>query len=120
MEFRKGQTIYEQIGDVVRESILTEKWKPNEKVSSVRELAAEIEVNPNTVMRAYSILQEDGILYNKRGIGFFVSEKAKSIIHKIDKELFIEQELPLLFKKMKLLEIDFNELQSLYKKLSKK
>lgn len=120
MEFKKGQTIYEQIGDVVRENILTEKWKSNEKVSSVRELAAEIEVNPNTVMRAYSILQENGILYNKRGIGFFVSDKAKSVIHKIDKEIFIQQELPLLFKKMKLLEIEFDELKIQFDKLSKK
>lgn len=119
MEFRKGRTIYEQIGDIVREKILTEKWKSEEKILSVRELAAEIEVNPNTVMRSYSLLQDKGIIFNKRGVGFFVSKEAKKIIYKMDKETFIQEELPLLFKKMKLLGIDFDDLKSLYKKSNK-
>jgi len=114
MDFKKSQTIYEQIADIVRENILTNKWQANEKIASVRELASEIEVNPNTVMRSYSSLQDQGILYNKRGIGFFVSEKAQDIIHKMDKENFIKEELPHVFKKMKLLNVDFEELKQLY------
>lgn len=119
MEFKKGRTIYEQIGDIVRENILTDKWKHGDKILSVRELAAQIEVNPNTVMRSYSLLQEKGILFNKRGIGFFVSDKAKDIIHALDKEIFIKEELPHIFKKMKLLNIQFNELKTLYDKSKK-
>lgn len=114
MEFKKGRTIYEQIGDVVRENILTGKWKSEEKILSVRELAAEIEVNPNTVMRSYSLLQDKGILINKRGIGFFVSTDAKKIIHKIDKDIFLNEELPILFKKMNLLGITFEELKAYF------
>lgn len=116
MDFKKSKTIYEQISDLIKENILNDKWKADEKISSVRELAAEIEVNPNTVMRSYSSLQEQGILFNKRGVGFFVSEKAKKIIHKIDKENFIQHDLPELFKKMQLLDIDFTELETAYKK----
>lgn len=119
MEFRKGKTIYEQIGDIVRENILTEKWKSGQKILSVRELAAEIEVNPNTVMRSYSILQDHGIIANKRGVGFFVTDEAKKLIYTMDKEAFIQEELPLLFKKMKLLGIQFEDLKSLYKKSNK-
>lgn len=116
MDFKKSQTIYEQIADIVKENILTKKWSAGEKISSVRELAAEIEVNPNTVMRSYSSLQEQGVLFNKRGIGFFVSEDAINIIHKMDKERFIKEELPNIFKKMNLLNIDFEELKKIYNK----
>ena len=94
MDFRKGRTIYEQIAELVSERILMDAWLPNHKISSVRELAAEIEVNPNTIMRAYSNLQEDGIIYNKRGIGFFVSTGAKQLIEDRNKKEFIETELP--------------------------
>jgi len=120
MDFKKSQTIYEQIADIVRENILTDKWQAGDKIASVRELAAEIEVNPNTVMRSYSSLQEQGILFNKRGIGFFVSDKAQKIIHKMDKDIFIKEELPSIFRKMKLLHVDFEELRNLYNKSKSK
>lgn len=116
MDFKKSQTIYQQIADIVKENILTKKWIVGEKISSVRELAAEIEVNPNTVMRSYSSLQEQGVLFNKRGIGFFVAENAQKIIHNMDKERFINEELPNIFKKMNLLKIDFEELKKIYTK----
>ncbi len=114
MEFRKNKTIYIQIGDMICEKIMTLEWKEEEKISSVRELGAHIEVNPNTVMRSYSHLQDLGIIYNKRGIGFFVSKGAPSKIKEMQKQDFIENELPLFFKKMELLQIDLSDLEKLY------
>jgi len=118
MEFKKNQTIYLQIADFICENILTEKWPVEEKIASVRELAAMIEVNPNTVMRTYSYLQDKGIIYNRRGIGFFVATDAPSSIQNIEKENFLKTELPEIFKKMEMLKMNFSELESLYKKYS--
>lgn len=120
MEFKKSQTIYMQIAEHICENILTLKWPEGEKITSVRELASTIEVNPNTVMRTYSHLQESGIIYNKRGIGYFVSEGAPNKIKEMQKQNFISNELPQLYKKMKLLKIDKKELLSLLEKLQSK
>ena len=66
MEFREKEAIYMQIADEFAVKILLSKWKADEKVPSVRQLAIELEVNPNTVMRTYAYLQENNIIYNKR------------------------------------------------------
>ena len=115
MEFKKNQTIYLQIADFICENILTEKWPVEEKISSVRELAAMIEVNPNTVMRTYRYLQDRGIIYNKRGIGFFVAGDAPSNIQNIEKESFLKTEIPELFRKLDMLKMNFSDLEELYK-----
>lgn len=60
------------------EKILLEEWLPDTKLPSVRDFGAEIEVNPNTVMRAYDILQQDQIIYNRRGVGFFCQSRSES------------------------------------------
>lgn len=118
MKFKKNQTIYLQIADFICENIITRKWPEDEKISSVRELAATIEVNPNTVMRTYSHLQEMGVIFNKRGIGYFVSQGAPGKIKNMQKQEFIKEELPEIFKKMQLLQIDFEELEKIYKTIN--
>lgn len=118
MEFKKNQTIYMQIADFICENIMTNKFPEGDKISSVREMAANIEVNPNTVMRTYSHLQEEGIIQNKRGIGYFVTEGASQKIKKMQKEEFIKEVLPELFKKMELLQIDFKELKNIYESVN--
>lgn len=115
MEFKKNQTIYLQIADFICENILTHKWPEEEKISSVRELASMIEVNPNTVMRTFSHLQDMGVIYNKRGIGYFVADGAPKTIQDMQKQAFIKQELPEVFKKMDLLKMEFSELENIYK-----
>jgi len=114
MEFKKNQTIYLQIADFICENILTHKWPVEEKISSVRELASMIEVNPNTVMRTFSHLQEMGVIYNKRGIGYFVASGAPKKIQDMQKQEFIKEVLPEVFKKMDLLKLDFKELEKIY------
>jgi DNA-binding transcriptional regulator YhcF (GntR family) len=114
MEFKKTQTIYLQIADIICEHILSDNWKPDAKVPSVREFAATLQVNPNTVMRTYTHLQDKDIIYNKRGIGFFVEAKAKTVIKNLEKNQFLKEELPAVFKKMVLLDIDLSQVESIY------
>ena len=113
MEFKKNQSIYLQIADHICENIMTKLWPEEEKVTSVRELASTIEVNPNTVMRTYTHLQEAGIIHNKRGIGYFVSPGASEKIRNMRKQEFLETEIPALIKKMQLLGITPEELKEL-------
>ena len=115
MQFSPDKAIYLQIIDLVMEKILTEEWKIEEKIISIRELGAAIEVNPNTVMRAYEKLQQDEIIYNKRGIGYFVDSHAIEKIRQIMKKNFVESEAPKFFQNAKLLNISIDELITLYK-----
>jgi GntR family transcriptional regulator len=116
MNFSDNQSIYIQITEFVKEQILLNKWQKEEKIPSVRDLAAELQVNPNTVMRAYDFLQQQGIIYNKRGIGNHVSSDAGEKILAARKEKFLQSDLPVVFRNMLLLEIGFDELERLYKK----
>lgn len=114
MEFSSAQPIYLQIVNWVLEQILSENWKAGEKVMSVRELAVHFEVNANTVMRSYDYLQNNRILMNKRGIGFFVAENAVEIIKTLRKKQFMEEEVPVFLKHLRLLDIDIQEIINLY------
>ena len=116
MNFTKNQTIYMQIANHLLEQILTEAMQAGDKVPSVRELAAMTEVNPNTVMRTFSYLQEQEIIVNKRGIGYFVSEDAYKKTKAMRKETFIKQYLPEFFKTMRLLKMDLKDLEEIYNK----
>lgn len=118
MEFRDKQAIYMQIADYFGNNILQEEWKADEKVPSVRQLAVELEVNPNTVMRTYTHLQESGVIYNKRGIGYFVSPSAKAILIDMIKQQFIEVELPEFYRKMQLIGLTIKDLEEMFKKLN--
>ncbi|TDQ09874.1 GntR family transcriptional regulator [Pedobacter metabolipauper] len=119
MEFRDNKAIYLQIAEYVCEHILLGKWKADEKVPSVRELAVELEVNPNTVMRTYELLQNKDILSNKRGIGFFIAEQAVKNVKNYRKVQFMDEELPVFFRSLYLLEIGFEELQNRYQSFVK-
>jgi DNA-binding transcriptional regulator YhcF (GntR family) len=115
MNFTENQSIYLQITEFVKEQILLNKWQKEEKIPSVRDLATELQVNPNTVMRAYDFLQQQGVIYNRRGIGNHVASDAIEKILLARKEKFMQSDLPVFFKNMLLLEIGFDELERLYK-----
>jgi GntR family transcriptional regulator len=115
MDFNNTQAIYLQIADYVCDKIQLKLWKEDEKIPSVRELAVMLEVNPNTVMRAYDHLQNQDIIYTKRGMGYFAQAKAAASILKSRQEQFLNEELNLVFKKMQLLSIPVTELQGRYK-----
>ncbi|GHT75634.1 GntR family transcriptional regulator [Bacteroidia bacterium] len=114
MEFKETQAIYLQIGDYICEQILLGRWKESDRLLSVRELGVALEVNPNTVMRTYDFLQGKEIIFNKRGVGYFVAEEAKKKILAYRKKQFLEQELPLFFKNMNLLGMTLQEFENEY------
>jgi DNA-binding transcriptional regulator YhcF (GntR family) len=110
MDFKETQPIYMQITDWVCEQILLNKWQSDERAPSVRELGALLEVNPNTVVRSYDFLETKEILVNKRGVGFFIAPGAVNKIREFRKGRFFEEELPVVFKTMKLLGIEMCEI----------
>jgi len=114
MKFRKQRAIYLQIGDYICENILTGTYVPGDKIPSVRDMAVSVEVNPNTVMRTYTDLQLKGILFNQRGIGFFIADDAIEKILEMKKKDFFKADLPDFFKTIKLLNLQFEDLQALY------
>ena len=114
MEFRDNKAIYLQIADFVCEQIMLGKWPSEQKIPSVRELAMAMEVNPNTVMRTYDLLQQKNVIQNKRGVGLFVTDMAIASITDYQKAQFIDEELPTVFRNIYLLNIDFEELKTRY------
>lgn len=111
MEFNQTQAIYLQIGDYICEQILLERWNESDRILSVRELGVALQVNPNTVMRTYDFLQNNEIIFNKRGVGYFVANQAKEKIIAYRRELFLEKELPVFFKNMNLLGMKIEDLK---------
>ncbi len=118
MEFHENQPIYMQIANLFCDNILIKAWKADEKIPSVRETAIKMEVNPNTAMRAYSFLQERDIIYNKRGIGYFVSPEGFNKTLSMIRDTFINEELPVVFKTMKLLGLTCSDMERLYENSS--
>ena len=116
MDFKDQQAIYMQIADYVCENILLKKWPPGDKIISIRDLAVLMEVNPNTVQRAYDFLQQKEIILNRRGVGYFVEGDAEKTIKEYRKDIFFEAELPGVFKNMFLLGVSMKEFQTRYKK----
>ncbi|MDX5419821.1 MAG: GntR family transcriptional regulator [Hymenobacteraceae bacterium] len=114
MEFKDNEPIYLQIATYVSEQILLGKWAVEDKVPSVRELAVALQVNPNTVMRTYEQLQNQEVIYNKRGIGFFVAPEALKKIKVLRRERFLQQDLPEFFRNIFLLDISLGEIQERY------
>jgi Predicted transcriptional regulators len=119
MEFNQSQAIYLQIGDYICEQILLERWKENDRILSVRELGVTLQVNPNTVMRTFDFLQNSEIIFNKRGVGYFVADQAKKKITDYRRKQFMEQELPVLFKNMNLLGMTIEDLKEKYEEYAK-
>jgi len=119
MEFREKKAIYVQIAESIYESILNGEYEEGGRIPSIREMSVAVQVNPNTVMRTYNYLQDEGIIYNQRGIGYFIAEDAKMKTKKLMKEEFIKSELPVVFRIMDVLEIDIKTLASLYEAYQK-
>ncbi|MBO0948035.1 GntR family transcriptional regulator [Fibrella forsythiae] len=112
MEFNDKQPIYLQIADYVCEQILQQAWPPGERIPSVRDLGSSLEVNPNTAMRAFDYLQQQNILFNKRGMGYYAADDATERVKAMRRARFLDVELPDLFRTMTLLGISMTELEA--------
>ena len=109
MLFSNDKAIYIQIADRLCDEILAGKYKDDDRIPSVREYAVLLEVNTNTAVKAYDELARANIIYNKRGLGYFVTPGAKKQILKERKQEFMKERLPELFRQMRLLGIGIEE-----------
>lgn len=117
MTFTNDKAIYIQMADRLCDEILAGKYKDDDRIPSVREYAVMLEVNANTAVKAYDELSRANIIYNKRGLGYFVTPGAKKQILKERKQEFMKQRLPELFRQMQLLDITIDDVVETYKEI---
>jgi GntR family transcriptional regulator len=115
MEFSQPKGIYQQIADQLRDRILRGEWTEGGRIPSIRELAVEIGVNPNTVTKTYQALTEQGVIETQRGRGYFVNDGARKKILSEMKSEFISEELPQLIRMMQLLDFSLEEFVEIYR-----
>ena len=115
MEFKTATTIYEQIAGMLEDNILSGELPEGDRLPSVRKLAAEVQVNPNTVQRTFQALLDAEIVTQQRGIGYFVAEGAKRRIARARRRLFETEVLPEQFRQLSLLGFEPDEIATLYR-----
>lgn len=120
MIFKESKSIYLQIADRICDEILLGQYPEEERIPSVREYAAIVEVNANTVMRSFDYLQAQHIIYNKRGIGYFVASNAQELIRTLRKEAFMKDELEYFFHQLYILNIPIKDIEHMYREFMKK
>lgn len=112
MDFKKQKPIYQQIADTLCEQIVSGEWKAGGRMPSVRDVAVQLGVNPNTVVRSFDHLQAAEIIYNKRGVGYFVSDDAPDRILTLRQKEFFEEELPEFVQRLKLLNLTLEDIRT--------
>lgn len=110
MTFNNDKAIYIQMADRLCDDILAGTYSDDDRVPSVREYAVSLEVNTNTAVKAYDQLARDGIIYNRRGLGYFVTPGARDSIMQARRKAFLDTTLPSLFRDMKLLGIGIDDI----------
>lgn len=112
--FSNDKPIFQQMADRLCDEILAETYQDDDRIPSVREYAVMLEVNTNTAVKAYEQLSRENIIYNKRGLGYFVTPGAKKQILKERKRAFMKERLPELFRQMQLLGITLEDVKVAY------
>ena len=111
MIFNSDKPIFLQMADRLCDEILADKYKDDDRIPSVREYAVLLEVNTNTAVKAYEQLARDNIIYNKRGMGYFVTPGSREQILQERRQEFMGQMLPELFRQMKLLGLELKDIE---------
>jgi len=114
--FAENIPIYVQLKTEMEDVILNGHLKAEDAIPSIRHLAAEYEINPLTVSRAVNELEAEGIIYKKRGIGFFVSNQAFEIIRRTRMDQYLASEVRVFVQKAIQLGMNPDEIQKLIKK----
>ena len=114
MTFTNDKAIYIQMADRLCDEILAGTYQDDDRIPRVREYAVLLQVNTNTAVKAYDQLARDGIIYNKRGLGYFVTQGARKEIRKARKREFMKETLPELFRQMRLLDITLEDVAKAY------
>lgn len=116
MTFSNDKAIYIQMADRLCDDILAGVYTDDERIPSVREYAVKLEVNTNTAVKAYDYLARDGIIYNKRGLGYFVTAGARERIMDARRKDFMENILPDMFRNMRLLDVGIEDVETEWKR----
>ena len=117
--FNSDRAIYLQMADRLCDDILVGIYCEGERIPSVRDYAVSLEVNTNTAFKTYEYLAREEVIFNKRGMGYFVSPGAKEKIHAERRADFIKRTLPELFSNMRMLGIPVSALCQLYEEYEK-
>ena len=118
MTFTNDKPIYIQMADRLCDEILADKYQDDDRIPSVREYSVLLEVNTNTAVKAYEQLAREGVIYNKRGLGYFVAEDARAHIMDVRRRDFMEKRLPEVFREMRLLGINMEDVERMWKETS--
>lgn len=113
------QPIYRQLRDKIVDLMLEGVFAEGDSVPSVRQVAAQYNINHLTVSKAYQELVDDGLLFKKRGVGMFVADGARDQLLTKQREKFVQEELPLMLAKAKQLGIPTRQLIKLITAQSK-
>lgn len=114
MQFGRERPIFLQIASHMEERVLSGELPPEERVPAVRDVAVALEVNPNTVVRAFSALEQAGVIFKKRGLGYFVAPDARARIIEARRAAFVARDLPGFVRAMILLGIGPEEVSTHY------
>ena len=117
MQFNENnKAIYLQIADKICDDILDGVYPEDERIPSVREYAAAVEVNANTVMRTYETLSNQEIIFNKRGVGYFISPGARARVLDMRRRQFFSSDINQFFRQLQQLDVAPEQLSEMYKK----
>ena len=114
MEFSENKPIYLQIADRIMDSVGRGDQPAGSRLPSVRDYAVDIGVNPNTVMRTFTWLQQKELIYMKRGIGYFVADDAPRRISEMTRKHFFEREADYFLERLASFGITPDELKAIY------
>lgn len=114
MEFRESKTISVQIADRICDDIIQGRYAEGDRIPSVREYAALMEVNVNTIVRCYEVLEARRIIVMKRGVGYFVADGANELILSERRATFVHDDLKEMFRQMLLLGLSIADIVPLF------
>ena len=114
--FSNDKPIFQQMADRLCDEILAGVYKDDDRIPSVREYAVTLEVNTNTAVKAYEQLSRENVIYNKRGLGYFVTPGAREHILQERRKVFLGQTLPELFRQMNLLGLGIEDIVAAWQK----
>lgn len=114
MGIKDNRPIYQQMADWIMDEILAGHYSPDERIPSVRDSAARAQINANTVIRAYEYLENAGIIYNRRGLGYFVSPEATQRIIESRRQEFFSTEMTYFFSRIRSMGMTPDELTTYY------
>ena len=109
-QWRDNQPIYRQLRDRIAALVIDESLGDGDALPSVREVAAEYQVNPLTVLKGYQLLVDEGLVESRRGRGMFVIKGARARLLKLLRAQFIADEWPQIVQTVERLGLDWDEL----------